>query len=136
MIDWFRSRGVEVELPTDDCFLKVVETLTRIGVASKREKKLYQSCHLLHKRGRYAVLHFKELFLLDGKEADVSEEDLSRRNMIASLLAEWGLVRIVGSGFEALPRSGMSQVKVVPFREKPEWVLEAKYTVGKKRRVE
>lgn len=129
MNDIFNGHGVEVTLK-GDTFLKVRETLTRIGVASKHEKKLYQSCHILHKQGRYAIVHFKELFSLDGKSTDFSDEDLGRRNQIVKLLVEWGLVDMVNKS--PLTNTSMNNVKVVPFKEKGEWQLVAKYTIGNK----
>jgi len=124
---------LEVTLSEEEDFLKIKETLTRIGVASRKEKKLYQSCHILHKRGKYYITHFKELFLLDGKPSEFSEEDKARRNAIANLLEEWGLVKIVDREKYQDPRAPLSQIKVLPHREKAEWILESKYTVGKKK---
>ncbi len=121
---------LEVKLNEPDDFLKIRETLSRIGVASRKEKKLYQSCHILHKQGRYYIVHFKELFSLDGKQTDISENDIARRNTIASLLEEWGLVNILTSKGESAP---LSQIKIIPFKEKNEWELETKYNIGKKR---
>ena len=121
---------LEVKLNEPDDFLKIRETLSRIGVASRKEKKLYQSCHILHKQGRYYIVHFKELFSLDGKQTDISENDIARRNTIASLLEEWGLVNILTSKGESAP---LSQIKIIPFKEKNEWMLETKYNIGKKR---
>lgn len=123
---------VEVSLRAPEDFLKVRETLTRIGVASKRDRKLYQSCHILHKRGRYFIVHFKELFMLDGKPTDFSEDDASRRNAIANLLAEWQLVDLV-SETPLAPAAPISQIKVLTYREAKEWILESKYQIGKKR---
>lgn len=125
---------LEVRLAEDEDFLKIKETLTRVGVASRKEKKLYQSCHILHKRGSYYIVHFKELFLLDGRESDFSLDDLARRNTIASLLEEWGLLKIVDQESCREPRANMNQIKILPFKEKADWILESKYTVGKKRR--
>lgn len=125
---------LEVRLKEDEDFLKIKETLTRVGVASRKEKKLYQSCHILHKRGSYYIVHFKELFLLDGKESDFSDDDRSRRNTIAHLLEEWGLVSIVDKDRFQEPRASMSLIKILPHREKAEWTLVSKYTVGKKKR--
>lgn len=124
---------LEVRLTKEEDFLKVKETLTRIGIASRREKKLYQSCHILHKRGRYYIVHFKELFLLDGKQSDFTEEDVGRRNAIAHLLAEWGLLSLVSADRFEEPRARISSIKIIPFREKGEWDLESKYTIGKKK---
>ena len=123
---------VEVSLRAPEDFLKVRETLTRIGVASKRDRKLYQSCHILHKRGRYFIVHFKELFMLDGKPTDFSEDDASRHNAIANLLAEWQLVDLV-SETPLAPAAPISQIKVLTYREAKEWILESKYQIGKKR---
>lgn len=127
-LDVFKGYGVEITLIRDDDFLKVKETLTRIGIAAK-DKTLYQSCHILHKRGKYAIMHFKELFSLDGKETQISEEDLNRRDSIVTLLKKWGLVEIVDPGFAEL---SMHNLKILPFGEKKNWKLESKYTVGKK----
>lgn len=131
--DIFRGCGVQIELVDEDGFLKVKETLTRIGVASQREKKLYQSCHILHKQGRYAILHFKELFLLDGKVNNFSEEDRARRNTIVNLLEEWNLVRTIDTEKVEESVAPLSQIKVLPYREKSEWELVTKYSIGKKR---
>lgn len=124
---------VEVKLINEDDFLKVRETLTRIGVASKKDQKLYQSCHILHKQGKYYIVHFKELFALDGKPTDISEDDLSRRNTIANLMAEWGLVTLVDSNKSASPTAPLSQIKVLAHKEKDEWELVAKYNIGRKK---
>lgn len=124
---------VEVKLKDEDDFLKVRETLTRIGVASKKDQKLYQSCHILHKQGRYYIVHFKELFLLDGKPSNFSEEDKSRRNTIANLIAEWGLVDLVDSQKTKEPVAALSQIKVLPYKEKDDWELVTKYNIGKKK---
>ena len=129
-IEWQPERMLEVKLKEPDDFLKVRETLSRIGVASRKEKKLYQSCHILHKQGRYYIVHFKELFALDGKDTNLNENDVSRRNSIASLLGDWGLIEILG---ETEPRAPLSQIKVISFKEKNEWDLETKYNIGKKR---
>ena len=123
---------VEVKLNTDDDFLKVRETLTRIGVASKKEKILYQSCHILHKQGLYYIVHFKELFGLDGKPSNFSEEDVARRNTISNLIAEWGLVALVDAAKSKDPVAPMSQIKIIPFKEKAEWELVTKYNIGRK----
>lgn len=124
---------LEVTLKKAEDFLKVKETLTRIGVASKKENKLYQSCHILHKKGRYYVVHFKELFLLDGKQSDFNEEDVSRRNAIAALLEEWGLVAVVDPARFEEPRAKLGSIRILPFSEKQDWILESKYTIGKKK---
>tara|TARA_B100000519_G_C14170256_1_gene403529 strand:- start:393 stop:800 length:408 start_codon:yes stop_codon:yes gene_type:complete len=126
---------VEVRLKKDDDFLKIRETLTRIGVASKKEKTLYQSCHILHKQGRYFIVHFKELFALDGKPSNFSESDIARRNTITNLLKEWDLVEIVSDSQTQNPVAPISQVKVLPFKEKQEWELVAKYNIGKRKKV-
>ena len=123
---------VEIKLKSDDDFLKVRETLSRIGVASKKDKVLYQSCHILHKQGRYFITHFKELFALDGKEADLSDSDLQRRNAIAKLLSDWGLVELLDDTIieDTAP---ISQIKILPFKEKDEWTLVTKYNIGRKK---
>jgi Bacteriophage translational regulator len=123
---------VEVTLIDQDSFLKVRETLTRIGVASRKDKKLFQSCHILHKQGKYYIVHFKELFALDGKPSNFSEEDVGRRNTIANLLAEWGLVKLVSTQKSAEPKAPLSQIKVISHKEKSEWELVAKYNIGKR----
>ena len=125
---------VEIKLKKEDDFLKVKETLTRIGVASKKDKTLYQSCHILHKQGRYYIVHFKELFALDGKPSNFSEGDIARRNTIVNLLKEWGLIEIVNATFTESPVSPISQIKVLPHKEKSEWELVAKYNIGKKKK--
>ena len=122
---------VEVSLIEDDDFLRVIETLTRIGVSSKREKKLFQSCHILHKKDKYYIVHFKELFLLDGKPSDFTDNDRSRRNKIVSLLEEWGLVEVVRA--DVFPDAAISQIKVIPYKEKEEWELIPKYNIGKRK---
>lgn len=124
---------IEVKLTNEDDFLKVRETLTRIGVASKKDQKLYQSCHILHKQGRYYVVHFKELFALDGKPTNISEDDLSRRNTIANLMAEWGLVTLVDPAKSKEPVAPLSQIKVLAHKEKDQWELVAKYNIGRKK---
>jgi len=129
-IEWRPEKMLEIKLKEPDDFLKVRETLSRIGVASRKERKLYQSCHILHKQGRYFIVHFKELFALDGKDTNITENDVSRRNSIAALLGDWGLIEIVGS---SEPRAPLSQIKVISFKEKNEWELETKYNIGKKR---
>ena len=129
-VQWKQSDMVEVVLNEPDDFLKVRETLTRIGVASRKEKKIYQSCHILHKQGRYFIVHFKELFALDGKETNLSENDIARRNTIAKLLDDWGLIKVLG---DAEPVAPLSQIKVLSYREKNEWTLETKYNIGKKK---
>lgn len=127
----FNGYGVPITLPTEDNFLKVKETLTRIGVASRKDKTLFQSVHILHKRGLYVVIHFKELFSLDGKSSDFSDEDKARRNTIAKLLADWGLVKIV-SEVALEPMASLNRIKILPFSEKKDWKLCAKYQIGKR----
>ncbi len=124
---------VEIKLNNDDDFLKVRETLTRIGVASRKDRTLYQSCHILHKQGRYFLVHFKELFALDGKPTNFADDDVARRNTIANLLAEWGLINLVDPNKSTDPIANISQIKVLPFKEKDEWTLTPKYNIGKKR---
>ena len=131
-VKWSREQLLEVTLKQPDDFLKVRETLSRIGVASRKEKKLYQSCHILHKQGKYYIVHFKELFALDGKETNLSENDIGRRNRIASLLSDWGLVSIIG---KTEPIAPLSQIKIISFKEKSEWNLETKYNIGKTKEV-
>jgi len=128
--DVFDGLGIEIELKNSEDFLKVRETLTRIGVSSRKEKKLYQSCHILHKRGKYAILHFKEFFILDGLESDISDSDVARRNRICKLLEEWGLVTILDDDLE--PMASMAQIKIIPHREKNEWELVPKYHIGRR----
>jgi hypothetical protein len=123
---------VEVTLNEKDDFLKIRETLTRIGVASKKEKLLYQSCHILHKQGKYYIVHFKELFALDGKPTDITENDLARRNTIALLLEDWGLLKLVNPKKADDLQVSLSQIKIIGFREKDEWQLVPKYNIGKK----
>ena len=127
-VKWSRENMLEITLKQPDDFLKVRETLSRIGVASRKEKKLYQSCHILHKQGKYYIVHFKELFALDGKETNLSENDIGRRNRIASLLSDWGLVSVVG---KTEPIAPLSQIKIIAFKEKNDWTLETKYNIGK-----
>jgi len=128
---WHPEKMLEVNLKEPDDFLKVRETLTRIGVASRKDKKLFQSCHILHKQGRYFIVHFKELFALDGKEANLTDNDTERRNTIAHLLSDWGLIAIINTSV-AEKRAPLSQIKVLSFKEKGEWDLQAKYNIGKK----
>lgn len=129
--DIFEGLGVEVLLKKEEDFLKVKETLTRIGVSSKTEKKLYQSCHILHKRGRYAIMHFKEMFVLDGLDSDMSTDDLGRRNTIVKLLVEWGLIEAVDSAKYEQPQLSLARLKIIPHKEKKEWSLVPKYHIGK-----
>lgn len=128
--DIFEGLGVEVRLKSKDDFLKVRETLTRMGVSSKKEKKLYQSCHILHKRGRYAIMHFKEMLELDGLETDISDNDLGRRNIIVKLLVDWGLVEAVDPEEYSDPMISLAQLKIIPHKEKADWVLVPKYHIG------
>ena len=121
---------LEISFKENDDFLKIRETLTRIGVASRKNQTLYQSCHILHKRGKYYLVHFKELFALDGKESSITENDLARRNAIARLLEEWDLLSILDEEQSSTPLAPMSQIKVLPHKEKPEWNLVAKYNIG------
>ena len=129
-LNWTSNDMLEVTLSEPDDFLKVRETLSRIGVASRREKKLWQSCHLLHKKGKYYIVHFKELFVLDGKKSSLTENDIERRNTIAGLLSDWGLVGLIS---KAEPKAPLSQIKVLSFTEKNDWILEQKYNIGKKK---
>mgnify|MGYP000524751739 CR=1 FL=1 len=131
-INWTQEQMLEIGLKEPDDFLKVRETLSRIGVASRKERKLYQSCHILHKQGRYYIVHFKELFALDGKPTNLSKNDIERRNTIANLLHEWELVKLVIPE-KAQPTVPIRQLKILPFGEKDEWDLQAKYNIGKKR---
>ena len=133
-ITWKQTDMVEVTLGEPDDFLKVRETLTRIGVASRKEKKIYQSCHILHKQGKYYIVHFKELFALDGKNTNLSINDLQRRNRIVQLLLDWGLVSIVEQSKEKIADlAPLNQIKVLSFKEKGEWTLESKYNIGRKK---
>tara|TARA_B100000035_G_scaffold46068_1_gene34850 strand:+ start:2178 stop:2609 length:432 start_codon:yes stop_codon:yes gene_type:complete len=131
-LQWSKESMVRVSLKEPDDFLKVRETLTRIGVASKKEKKLYQSCHILHKKGQYFIVHFKELFALDGKKANLSLNDIQRRNKIIQLLSDWGLIEIVDTDSVA-DTAPLSQIKVISFKDKGSWVLESKYNIGKRK---
>jgi hypothetical protein len=129
--DWTAESMLEVTLPEPDNFLKVRETLTRIGIASRKEQKLFQSCHILHKQGRYFIVHFKELFALDGKESNITSGDIERRNAIAGLLQDWELLKII-TPTKAEPKASLSQIKVVSYKEKEDWELVPKYNIGKK----
>jgi hypothetical protein len=131
--DIFEGYGVEVKLNDPENFLKIKETLTRMGVSSKNQNKLYQSCHILHKRGRYAILHFKELLALDGLESDADETDIGRRNVITALLAEWGLLDIIDKAKASEPIISIKQLKIISHKEKAQWELIPKYHVGKKK---
>ena len=128
---WSPESMLEVSLKEPDDFLKVRETLTRIGVASRKDKKLFQSCHILHKQGRYFIVHFKELFALDGKHSNLSDNDIERRNTIAQLLSDWGLISIINPD-NATAKAPLSQIKVISFKDKNNWTLETKYNIGKK----
>ena len=130
IVTWTPAEMLEVTIAEPDDFLKVRETLTRIGVASRKENKLFQSCHILHKQGRYFIVHFKELFALDGKDSSITENDIARRNAIARLLEEWNLLKIVQTEQAATPLAPMSQIKVLPHKEKNDWKLVAKYNIG------
>ena len=135
-VSWSQDQMVEVTLNEPDDFLKVRETLTRIGVASRKEKKIYQSCHILHKQGRYYLVHFKELFALDGKHANLTSNDVQRRNRIAQLLADWGLVGIVDAD-RIQDIAPLNQIQVLSYKDKGDWILETKYNIGaKKKKVE
>ena len=130
-VNWSQSQMVEVILNEPDDFLKVRETLTRIGVASRKERKLYQSCHILHKQGKYYIVHFKELFALDGKHANLTVNDVQRRNRIVRLLSDWGLITVVDSD-KILDIAPLNQIKVLSYKDKGDWILEQKYNIGKK----
>ena len=130
-VHWSQDKMIEILLNEPDDFLKVRETLTRIGVASRKEKKLYQSCHILHKQGKYYIVHFKELFALDGKYANITVNDVQRRNRITRLLADWGLISVVKED-SITDIAPLNQIKVLPYRDKVEWTLEQKYNIGKK----
>ena len=134
-VNWSQDKMIEVKLNEPDDFLKVRETLTRIGVASRKEKKLYQSCHILHKQGKYYIVHFKELFALDGKYANLTVNDVQRRNRITRLLADWGLISVVKED-TIQDIAPLNQIKVLPYKDKHEWSLEQKYNIGKKGKVE
>ena len=132
VIQWQQTDMVEISLAEPDDFLKVRETLTRIGVASRKEKKIYQSCHILHKQGRYYIVHFKELFALDGKHTNLSLNDVQRRNRIIQLLSDWGLITVVQPD-KITDVAPLNQIKVLAFKEKEEWTLESKYNIGRKK---
>ena len=134
-VKWSADQMIEVTLNEPDDFLKVRETLTRIGVASRKEKKIYQSCHILHKQGRYFIVHFKELFALDGKHANLTVNDVQRRNRIIQLLSDWGLITVLNAD-KITDIAPLNQIKVLAYKEKHEWVLETKYNIGKKKKVE
>jgi hypothetical protein len=139
--DIFKGLGVEIELPDADCFLKIKETLTRIGIASKKDSVLYQSCHILHKKdrsgaeeqSRYAIMHFKEMFILDGKSNNLEDEDIGRRNTITNLLEEWGLVKVVTPSKTEDPIAPLNKIKIISYKDKNNWRLEAKYSIGTKK---
>jgi len=132
LFEWTRNDMLEVILPTYDDFLKIKETLTRIGVASKLGKTLYPSCHVLHKKGKYYIMNFKELFCLDGRKTDITWNDIERRNTIATLLQEWGLLKIVDES-KCVYKCHISNIKIIPYKEKSQWTIQPKFTVGKKR---
>ena len=132
VVQWKQTDMVEVVLGEPDDFLKVRETLTRVGVASRKEKKIYQSCHILHKQGKYYIVHFKELFALDGKSTNLSLNDVQRRNRIVQLLSDWGLISLVNSE-QIADLAPLNQIKVLSFKEKGEWTLESKYNIGRKK---
>ena len=134
-VKWSADQMIEVTLGEPDDFLKVRETLTRIGVASRKEKKISQSCHILHKQGRYYIVHFKELFALDGKHANLTQNDVQRRNRIIQLLSDWGLITVLNAD-KITDIAPLNQIKVLAYKEKGEWILETKYNIGKKKKVE
>ena len=134
-VKWSIDQMIEVTLNEPDDFLKVRETLTRIGVASRKEKKIYQSCHILHKQGKYYIVHFKEIFALDGKRANLTQNDVQRRNRIIKLLTDWGLIRVVNEK-KITDIAPLNQIKVLAYKEKHEWILETKYNIGKKKKTE
>ena len=134
-VKWSTDQMVEITLNEPDDFLKVIETITRIGVASRKEKKIYQSCHILHKQGRYYIVHFKELFALDGKHANLTQNDVQRRNRIIQLLSDWGLITIMNVS-KITDIAPLNQIKVLAYKEKHEWILETKYNIGKKKKTE
>ena len=134
-VKWSTDQMIEITLNEPDDFLKVRETLTRIGVASRKEKKIYQSCHILHKQGRYYIVHFKELFALDGKHANLTQNDVQRRNRIIQLLSDWGLITVLNAD-KITDIAPLNQIKVLAYKEKGEWILETKYNIGKKKKVE
>jgi hypothetical protein len=132
-VNWSQDQMIEVTLNEPDDFLKVRETLTRIGVASRKEKKIYQSCHILHKQGKYYIVHFKELFALDGKHANLTVNDVQRRNRIINLLSDWGLITIINPD-SAVDVAPLNQIKVLSYKDKGDWILESKYNIGKKKK--
>jgi len=134
-VKWSADQMIEITLGEPDDFLKVRETLTRIGVASRKEKKIYQSCHILHKQGRYFIVHFKELFALDGKHANLTVNDVQRRNRIIQLLCDWGLITVLNAD-KITDIAPLNQIKVLAYKEKGEWILETKYNIGKKKKPE
>ena len=134
-VKWSTDQMIEITLNEPDDFLKVRETLTRIGVASRKEKKIYQSCHILHKQGRYYIVHFKELFALDGKHSTLTQNDVQRRNRIIQLLSDWGLITIMNVS-KITDIAPLNQIKVLAYKEKHEWILETKYNIGKKKKTE
>ena len=134
-VKWSTDQMIEITLNEPDDFLKVRETLTRIGVASRKEKKIYQSCHILHKQGKYYIVHFKELFALDGKRANLTQNDVQRRNRIIQLLTDWGLIKVINEK-KITDIAPLNQIKVLAYKEKHEWILETKYNIGKKKKTE
>lgn len=130
----FIDNLIEVKIGEEEDFLKIKETLTRIGVASRKENKLYQSCHIFHKQGKYYIVHFKEMFIIDGKPSNFSEEDMGRRNKIVELLQDWGLLKVIEPEKIVNPSASISQIKILSHKEKNEWILEAKYNMGRKKR--
>ena len=128
--DIFKGLGVEIKLNSEEDFLKIKETLTRIGISSRKEKKLYQSCHILHKRGRYTIMHFKELFEMDGLESNTSDNDIARRNTIVDLLEEWELLEVIDEGFEDEQMANIGQIKILSYKDKDDWELIPKYHIG------
>lgn len=132
--DIFMDLGVEIELKTEDDFLKIRETLTRMGVASRKDNKLYQSCHILHKRGQYAIMHFKEMFILDGLESNISDDDIGRRNTIVKLLFEWGLLEVPDPEEYEEPQMSVSKIKIISHKDKDDWELVPKYHIGNSKR--
>ena len=128
--DIFKGLGIEIKLNSEEDFLKIKETLTRIGISSRKEKKLYQSCHILHKRGRYTIMHFKELFEMDELETNISDNDIARRNTIVKLLEEWELLEVIDDGFEDDPTANIGQIKILSYKDKGDWELIPKYHIG------
>lgn len=132
--DIFKGLGLEIEITENSSFSVIIETLSRIGITSRNKKTLTQTCHILHKRNRYAIMHFKELFVLDGKKSTLSDEDITRRNLIAKLLQDWGLIKIIDSFSEDDEIANINKIKIIPYSEKKDWELVTKYTIGNKKR--